>query len=152
MPNPIQTSFYYFPEVQYTVDQLAPSHDAIFCSLIRTARYAEDLPLPRMCDFSDSIGLNYRHSIDQMSNPFRRFAYGAEAKLLLDYEAQTIQTFDQSFFLNQEEMRHFGRPDKTTWIPLGCKPDLLTREDSDEGAAKSLIFFGKMDYEPNVLV
>jgi glycosyltransferase involved in cell wall biosynthesis len=151
MPNPIQTSFYYFPEVQHTVNKLAPSHDAIFCSLIRTARYAEDLPMPRVCDLSDSIGLHYRHSIARIGNPLRRFAYSIEAKLLLCYEAKILGTFDQSFFLNHEEMRHFGRPDKATWVPLGCKPDLLTREDSDEGAAKSLIFLGKMNYEPNVL-
>jgi glycosyltransferase involved in cell wall biosynthesis len=151
LPHPLQTSLYYFSDVQRLVDELAPSHDAIFCSLIRTARYSDSLNIPRVCDFSDSIGLHYRHSIKRLRNPLRRFVYRVESKLLLDYEAEILNNFEQSFFLNQEEMRHFAQAEKSTWIPQGTNAALLAREDHDPKAASSLVFFGKMDYLPNVL-
>jgi glycosyltransferase involved in cell wall biosynthesis len=119
--------------------------------LIRTARYTESLDIPRLCDFSDSIGLHYRHSIQRLRNPLRRFVYRVESKLLLDYEAEILHDFEQSFFLNREEMLHFEQTDKSTWVPLGTNALLLTRKERDPDAASSLVFFGKMDYLPNVL-
>ena len=151
LPRPLQVSLYHFSDVQQTVDRLAAEHDAVFCSLVRTAAYARDLEIPRICDFSDSIGLHYRHSLEHLRNPFLRLVYGLEARLLLRYEARILEQFELSCFLNQEEMNHFARPDKTIWTPMGTNPLLLTRSDRDPASSRSVLFLGKMNYLPNVL-
>jgi hypothetical protein len=59
LPIPFQTSLYYFSDVARKIRQLAKSHDAVFCNIIRTAMYAEDLNMPKLCDIGDNNGVYY---------------------------------------------------------------------------------------------
>lgn len=149
IPIPLQASLYYFKDIAEHIRKLAASHDAVFCNLIRTAIYAEDISLPRFCDLSDSISGHYSALLKRHLSPMYPY-YLLDAPLIARYERHVIQTFDQCFLFNREEMNPYKMPDKLTWIPLGVNPELLKIETADPDYNDSVVFFGKMDYRPNV--
>ena len=122
----------------------------MFANLVRTAQYAERLPLPKICDVSDSIGLNYRNSIKKVRSSLHRAYYWLESKLLLRYEQQVIERFNRSTFFNRSEMEYFQCPEKTRWMPFGVDEQLLSYEETDSRYKGGIAFFGKMDYRPNI--
>ncbi|MHB1938879.1 MAG: glycosyltransferase [Acidobacteriaceae bacterium] len=149
-PNPLQVSLYYFKDVAEHVRKLASSHDAIFCNLIRTSIYAENLTIPKFCDLADSISGHYLRLLRQARISTKYPYYLIDTPLISRYERHVIRTFNQCFLFNQGEMDQYHMPDKLTCIPHGVNPDLFKIEAADDSYHNSVVFFGKMDTEPNV--
>ena len=149
-PNPLQVSLYYFKDVAEHVRKLASSHDAIFCNLIRTSVYAENLPIPKFCDLADSISGHYLRLLRQARMSTKYPYYLIDTPLISLYERHVIRTFNQCFLFNQGEMDQYHMPDKLTCIPHGVNPKLFKIETANDSYHNSVVFFGKMDTEPNV--
>jgi glycosyltransferase involved in cell wall biosynthesis len=47
-------------------------------------------------------------------------------------------------------MMHFNRLNKTEWVPHGVNEELLKYSKFDERYKNWIVFFGKMNYQPNV--
>jgi len=147
---PIQVSYYFFPEVKRYILDIYKEYDLVFSTLIRTALYAKSLPIPRILDMADSIGLNYKNSAKRTSSIFWKFVYTLESRRLLKFEKECVDSFDKTLFFNPFEREYFKSPKKTAWIPHGVNEELLVYEDKDERYKNFVAFFGKMDYQPNI--
>jgi len=150
-PAPFQASLYFFRDVAQNVRDLARSHDAIFCNIIRTAMYAEGLRLPKLCDIGDNNGKYYKQLLVRGNiSPLMSLYCFLDQPLISRYEKHVIKTFDQSFLFNEEELAEYDTPSKLTLVPHGVNPDLLLDRGADPVYKNRLVFLGKMDTVPNV--
>jgi len=147
---PLQVNYYYFRDVQQYVDEVARDVDLVFCTLIRTAKYAERMDKPKILDLADSISLNYVNSYRREKSLFWKTLYKFESSRLLACEKNAIDTFDKTLLFNPQETQFFNRPDKIVWIPHGVNENLFLLEDTVPDSRNCVVFFGKMDYPPNV--
>jgi hypothetical protein len=56
--KPLQVAYYQSKEFADAVDRLLPTHDAVFCHLVRTAEYVRDKRIPKFLEMTDAISLN----------------------------------------------------------------------------------------------
>ncbi len=147
---PLQVNYYHFDDVRQYVEKKARDADLIFCTLIRTAKYAEHIAKPKILDMADSIALNYLNSYQREKSFLWKTLYRFESQRLLESEKKAIDTFDKTLFFNRWEMDFFNKPGRTVWIPHGVNEELLEFEQYNPAYSNCVVFFGKMDYPPNV--
>ncbi|GAB6072772.1 glycosyltransferase family 4 protein [Venenivibrio stagnispumantis] len=147
---PLQVNYYYFKDVQEYIDSVYKEYDLLFATLVRTSAYVINKEKPKILDMADSIGLNYAKSKEKTKSIFWKLIYGIESKRLINYEKLCIEKFDKTLFFNQEEEKYFNNPMKTIWIPHGVNENLLKYNKTDETWKNSIVFFGKMNYQPNI--
>lgn len=147
---PLQVNYFYFDDVREYIDKHYKNFDMLFASLIRTAEYVIDKDLPKILDMTDSIAQNYLRSKDRTTSLKWKLIYSIEANRLLNYEKRCIDKFDKTLFVNEEERRFFNNEDKTALIPNGVNPKLFEYNNIDKNYKDYVVFFGKMDYQPNI--
>lgn len=147
---PLQVNYYYYSDVKSFIDSQAKNYDLLYCNLIRTAKYADNLSLPKVLDMVDSIGQNYRSSLLKTTSLFWRVIYFFEANRLLSFEKKCISVFDQTLFVNPFERDFYKNPERTLWTKLGVRDELFQYQKKTKGYEKSVCFLGKMNYQPNV--
>jgi glycosyltransferase involved in cell wall biosynthesis len=147
---PLQVSYYYFDEIQEYIDLIYKDYDLIFSTLIRTAEYVIDKNKPKILDMADSIGLNYLKSYKKSHSIFWKVIYYIESNRLLKFENLCIDKFNKTLFFNREEEKYFNKPLKTVWIPHGVNENLLNYKNTNDKYKNWVVFFGKMDYQPNI--
>lgn len=149
---PLQVGYYYFKEVhEYCRKKIKPE-DFIMSNLIRTALYVQDLPNRKFIDIADSIYLNYIRSIDRVSSIFWKTVYSIEIKRLKWFEQECVARFDVSLFANCSERDYYNDLGKAVWIPNGVNNKLINKQYSRKNKSlfPEVVFFGKMDYQPNI--
>jgi len=147
---PLQVNYYYFKDVQEYVDSIYKEYDLLFAVLIRTAKYIIDKDKPKILDMVDSISLNYERAKKRTKSKFWKFIYYIESKRLLEFEKSCIDKFNRTLFVNKEEEEFYNSPLKTVWIPNGVDENLLHYNKTDEKWNNAVVFFGKMNYQPNI--
>jgi glycosyltransferase involved in cell wall biosynthesis len=150
LPIPLQASLYHFKDVGDQIRSLAPSHDAIFCNLIRTAPYAEGLKIRRFCDIADNMGSYYANLMrSRKLSPMSIYCM-LDQPYIERYERVVVDSFDQSFLFNPDELNEYKAPSKLTLIPHGVNPRLIERETApDSEFNNTIVFLGKMNTVPN---
>jgi glycosyltransferase involved in cell wall biosynthesis len=150
--KPIQIHLFYSKKFQNKVDELLPSHDLLFCNLIRTAEYGLNTPVtkPKFLDLSDSIGLHYLNAANKITSPIWKFIYKFEGPRLFAYEKQCVRVFNKSFLFNQLEVTQFDTPKKIICLPHGVNKILFTHNSIGKPNLNRICFLGKMDYRPNI--
>lgn len=149
-PNPIQIHLFYSSKFQKKVNELLPSHDLLFCNLIRTAEYGLQANIPKFLDLADSIGLHYINAADKLSSLLWKFIYKIEGPRLFAYEKKCVRIFDRSFLFNKLEVEKFSMPDKLLCLPHGVNEALFSHKSSEPINLNRICFLGKMDYRPNI--
>lgn len=149
LPRPLQVSIYFFRDVAKQVEEIFSGVDLVLGTLVRTAPYVENLPVPIVFDLADSIGLNYQKGKDNTTSKFLKLYYSFEAPLLISYEKRLIEKSRQCLFFSKKELEFFSSPEKTTWIPHGINESLFSYDEKPEQES-AVCFLGKMDYQPNV--
>lgn len=91
---PLQVNYYYDSKVASYIDDVAQSYDAIFCNLIRTAPYANNLKILKYLDFVDAISMNYEKARKKAFG-LKRLIYSLDYKRCKDYEKKCLQKFDR---------------------------------------------------------
>ncbi len=93
---PLQVAYYRSREFQDAVRSLAPAHDAVIAHLVRTADYAQDLPVVRVLEMTDAISMNMQRVAATRTGylDLRRLVYAIEAKRLSAYERRAAKNFD----------------------------------------------------------
>jgi len=147
---PIQVNYYYFKDVHEYVCSVYKKYDILFATLIRTAPYIINKDRIKILELTDSIGIHYQRAKKKSRSLKWRIIYALEAKRLLNYERFCISKFDKVLFVNKEEMEYFGQQAKTAWMPNGVDEKLLVYDRINEKYKHSIVFFGKMDYQPNI--
>jgi len=147
---PLQVSYYYFNDIQKYINLIYKDYDLILSILIRTAEYVIDKNRTKILDITDSIGINYYRSLDKSVSLKWKLIYFIETERLLKYERCCVDKFDKTLFVNKEEQKYFNKPLKTIWIPNGVNEYLLNYEKTDGNYKNWVVFFGKMDYQPNI--
>jgi glycosyltransferase involved in cell wall biosynthesis len=149
---PIQVGYYYFNRVQRIVDYLLPNQDIVIGSLIRTMKYLQNPP--RGCkiifDMVDSIGLNYLHSLKKADSFFWRLIYQFEATRLLKYEEYWIKRADVTMLFNKHECDYWNVYGNVRLLSHGVNDKAFDYENVDSRYCRSVVFIGKMDYQPNI--
>lgn len=152
MREPIQVAYYYFSDVKEYINQEIKNKDIDFAisTLIRTAKYLDNVDIPKYLDMVDSIGLNYKRSQKNVKSIFWKLIYKIETPLLLDYEKRYIHSFDNTFLVNKEETEYWSQFGKTTWIPNGVNEMLFEYTKTKSQYKNYIAFFGNMLYQPNI--
>ncbi|MCS7135415.1 MAG: glycosyltransferase family 4 protein [Candidatus Aenigmarchaeota archaeon] len=147
---PLQVNYYYFQDVQNYIKSVIDDFDFIISTLIRTAHYVIDMKKPKILDMADSIGQNYQNSTQETKSLFWKIVYSIEKNRLLNYEKLCIDKFDRTLLFNKYEVDFFSNLHKVFWVPHGVDDGLLCYEKTDPNYKNYIVFFGKMDYQPNI--
>lgn len=151
---PMQVSYYYFKDVKKEVDFRKKKSDICVASLVRTSKYLMDIEGVKILDMCDSIALNYQKSLKTVSSNFWKLIYKIEAKRLKKFELKCYRAFDNTSLTNKQEFLEWSKishlANRLKWLPNGVRNELFTYAEKDLKYSKSVVFFGKMDYQPNV--
>jgi glycosyltransferase involved in cell wall biosynthesis len=149
----LQIGFFYNEKIQKSINDLSNDKDLVFCNLIRVAKYAEKLEKPKFIDIVDSLSISYKRSLEKVQSIFWKQVYKYEYKHLKIYEAKIMQNFNASFLVNYIEQQYWAKKivhKPIVWLPQGIKEELFSYEKIEIQYANSIMFIGKMDYQPNV--
>ena len=147
--KPLQVGYYCSPKMKDWIKRNYGNYDLVFCSTVRTSDYVRDLDVKKCIDFIDAISLNYHQAVKKAKGLWK-IIYSVENKRLLDYERKIAEDFDLSFITAQKDKDFILEKDngKMVVLPSGVKEELLKREFVGK-EEDLLVFFGKMDYQPN---
>lgn len=150
--EPIQVGLYYKKSIKNLLEKKIKHADIAIASLVRTIKYLDDNSYAciKIFDMVDSIGLNYRNSIQETTSIFWKMLYFIEGKRLVRYEQLKVRSSDCTFFINDKEESYYSSYGETAWLPHGVKESLFHYTKKDERFKKSVAFIGKMDYQPNI--
>jgi glycosyltransferase involved in cell wall biosynthesis len=150
--QPLQVSFFYNTFFQTIINKKAKNVDEIFCNLIRVAKYGEHFPRKKYIDIVDSLSINYKRLSENVPSVFWKFLYTLEYKRLALYEEKVIEKFKTSYLVNHTEYEYWNSKIPTAtivWLPQGIKQHLFEYTKTDVKYSNSILFIGKMDYQPN---
>lgn len=147
---PIQVNYYFYKEIKSYVDSIYAEFDLLISTLIRTSEYIIDKDKPKILDMTDSIALNYIRSKKRVTSFKWKLIYTIESRRLINYERRCINHFDKILLFNKEEVDSFQNPSKVVWISPGVNDQLLKYQNVNAEYKNSVVFFGKMDYQPNI--
>ncbi len=149
--EPLQVNYYYFDDVQKYIDEIVDDYDILFATLIRTAKYVMYLKdKPKFIYMADSIAQNYLRSKKKTKSLKWKLLYLIESSRLLNFEKKCVKSFNKTFLVNSDEANFFNNPEKVIWIPNGVDEKLLTYDNISKDYSNCVVFFGKMDYQPNI--
>lgn len=154
--KPLQVNYYYSPKVGSFVGSIINKFDIIIVSTIRIAEYIETLEKKvshktlKILDMADLLSLSYERSKKQTNSIFWKIIYWFESRRLPNYEKKSIEFFDKTLLFNKKEATYYNYPQKVKWIPHGVKENLFVYNNTDKKYSNYVVFFGKMDYQPNV--
>jgi sugar transferase (PEP-CTERM/EpsH1 system associated) len=150
---PLQTSYYYFREVQQWIDRHYGEYDLLWCHHIRMAEYLKNVQRPRVIDLVDATSNHYREN-KQWASGIWKFILSVETKRTLAYELKQIGRFDRSFitspfdkeYIDNHNLKH---SEKLILIPNGVREELLSRSGRLPEEDR-IVFLGGMTYAPNI--
>lgn len=151
--KPLQVGYYYDKRLQHIIDNIAKNLDILISALIRTREYLskwEHKGKIIVFDMVDSIGLNYNSSKSKTKSSFWKFIYSIESKRLLNYEKEYIKRSSTTYLFNEKEREYFKRYGRVYCLPHGVDEKLFEYNKTDDRYKSSVVFMGKMDYQPNI--
>ena len=148
--RPLQVGYFYFKELQILIDSLVKSCDYFLSFMIRTSLYGININLNKGLYSIDSMYLNYLNSFKNSSSFLWKIIYRIEIPLLHKYELLNISKYDFTTFVNSEEALYWNKFGNVFTLPHGITDDILNHNITDDSFSKSIVFIGRMDYQPNI--
>lgn len=153
--TPLQVAYYGHAGFRRRVAQLAASHDGVFAHLIRTADATLSLDLPRFCELTDAISLNYERAgaARRGVRDVRAVAYALERPRLRAYERRVIAAMDHAFLVSGVDRDFLAPPgdplrDRVSVCPNGVDLAGLPFVSPRPGA--DLVFVGNLTSMQNL--
>ncbi|MCL1972078.1 MAG: glycosyltransferase [Endomicrobia bacterium] len=148
----VHVAYFYFDEVSSIIDKILPQQDIAVGVYVRTMKYLQNAPdnCKVIFDMTDSIGLNYKNSQKLVSSLFWRLFYMFESGKLLRHEKYWVERADVTLLFNRDERDYWQKYGNARLVPHGVNEKLLTYNTYSEKYDKSVVFLGKMDYQPNI--
>ena len=148
---PLQVSYYYFSNIHKKVLEDIENSDFIIANLIRTTKYLNNTShKKKFLDIVDAIGPHYIEATQKATSLFWKIIYYIEGKRVLNYEIQCIKNFNSTFFVNKQEAESYSKYGKSIWIPNGVSSKLVNYKLPSKISSRKIVFFGKMNYQPNI--
>ncbi|MGB9952776.1 glycosyltransferase [Haloarcula marismortui] len=150
--QPLQVSYFDFPEISNWIDKNHSEYDLIYCYLVRAGQYAIGRECPCVVDFADALSKTYQQRAQYHSFP-KNILYQYESHRLRQYEKLLLESVEQTLVTTQSDQSAIpGEQDikRPAVVPNGVKPELLEKQPAEIGDGTDLVFLGKMDYFPNV--
>ncbi len=152
--KPLQVSYYYDRKLQAHLAPELEECDVLIAALVRTREYLKPAETRKdkviVFDMVDSIALNYRRSREKTSSLFWKIIYRIEGDRLMRYERRSVEKSSITYLFNHDEQKYWSRYGKTRCLPHGVNEELFCYTRCDARWQKSVVFIGKMDYQPNV--
>jgi glycosyltransferase involved in cell wall biosynthesis len=148
--KPIQSNYFFTNKAQSLINLLLQEVDAVIPITIRMFQYVKESNKPILFDAVDSISLNYKKSIEKVTNFFWKLIYMIEESRVYDAELAAVKKSLFTFFVNHEEAKYWLNYGETYTLPNGVHPELFTSNEVTKNNDDSIVFFGKMDYQPNL--
>lgn len=152
--RPLQVCYYYDKKLQKQLLPTIEECDILISALVRTREYL-NIPAPArqkviVFDMADSIALNYIRSGDKTKSLFWKILYKIEGRRLLAYERKCVETSSVTYLFNPQESGYWKQYGNVEWLPHGVNEVLFGYSGYDKKWENSVVFLGKMNYQPNV--
>lgn len=152
--KPLQVAYYYDRNLQKQIQKWVSACDILVSALVRTREYLcvaeSEKDKILVFDMVDSIALNYKRSKAKTKSLFWKILYSIEGDRLLRYEQQKIEKSNVTYLFNHDEVKYWEKFGNTKCLPHGVNSELFLYDKKDEHLSQSVVFIGKMDYQPNV--
>lgn len=150
--RPFQVGYFFDPSIKKEVERLAVEWkpDAIYCQLLRTAPYVEDIQgIPKVIDFQDAFakGMERRLETDPW---YMRPIVRSEMRRLAKYEPQVFAQFDASTIISEQDREQLSFPEKEHVRIVRNGVEMERFSPSDSPKTKDVLFAGNMGYPPNI--
>lgn len=152
--RPLQLGYFYRfglkKKIKKIIEKENPS--IIFCQLVRVAQYLEDIKLPKIIDYQDtlSLGMLRRASISPFLN---KLFFLVEYRRLKNYERIVFKKFEKHIIISESdrEALDIEGKNKIEIVPNGVDFEKFTPKAFSNVEKKyTLLFTGNMSYMPNV--
>ena len=154
--HPIRPAYYSFGDVHDWVDRHEAEYDLIFCNYINTAEYGRHVETTTALDYVDALSEYHfqRNNHVQDIDPIRRKIYQLEGSRLQRYERRMAAEFDCHFITTEADRTVILGTgmiaEALTVLPNGVDDHQIKRQESLDDDEKRIVYYGKMDYYPNV--
>lgn len=151
--KPIRNNMLYSRKIQKWIDSHINNYDIIFCQTLRLAEYfIKHSSVSRFVDFVDAVSMNYEKT-SLKTSLFRSFYYKIDFYLLSKYEDFILNQFDKCSIISQVDKDYIEKRQgkKTKLKVVGNMVNIPPKIVHPSNCTNSLLFVGKMSYEPNVL-
>lgn len=152
--KPLQISYYYDRQLQTVLMPYLEECDILIAALVRTREYLNPAEAMKekviVFDMVDSIALNYMRSREKTKSLFWKLIYGIEGKRLMRYERRAVEKSSITYLFNGEEQSYWNQYGDVKRLPHGVNEELFHYPHYDVRWQNSVVFIGKMDYQPNV--
>lgn len=145
---PLQVSYYHSPKFALQLRHLLACHrfDLVHVFLLRMVPYLQNLNLPTLVEFIDSMELNLERRANRASG-LKRWVLHKELSRIRSYEGAAVRICDAATVVSQRDAGVLGEA-KVRVIPLGVDVNLYS--PAGHAAENRIIFSGNMSYEPNI--
>lgn len=150
--RPFQVGYFFNNTIKKEVETLAAEWrpDAIYCQLLRTAPYVEDIHgIPKVIDFQDAFakGMERRLETDPW---YMRPLIRSEMRRLAKYEPQVFAHFDAATIISEQdrEQLSFEGKEQVRIVRNGVQMERFSPSDAPK--TEDVLFAGNMGYPPNI--
>lgn len=149
--RPLQAGYFYSCRMKKKIAEIMrtvkPEH--VFCQLIRTARYAETLDIPKTLDFQDVFSVGAGRMKSSMPFYIRPFL-GMESRRVAAYEAKMFGIFNNLIIISEPDRSAISHPDREKIAIVANGVDHVLFSPLQREKKYELLFTGNMSYPPNV--
>lgn len=153
---PLQITYFRSSAMLERVHQLLEEQefDAAYAYHLRSGQYLVDAnQCPRVLDLKPVQSLNLERMRKHVSNPLMRLIYRLEHRRVQSYEPNLVRQFERCFVVSDVDRMHVdpeGDFDNIELNPHGVDVDRFAPDSTVKKEPGSVVFSGKMSYDPNV--
>lgn len=150
--EPFQVAYFYQSDAQKQIsdciDQWKP--DAIYCQLLRTAKYVEKHSgIPKIIDFQDAFSKGIERRLE--TDPWYWMPIlSSELRRLNRYEQEVFRQFDHCTIISEQDRDQLPFVQRNEVIIVRNGVELEDFKPSSEAKTVDVLFAGNMGYPPNV--
>lgn len=148
---PFQVAYFYSNKYKKQIHQLIQKgqYDAVYCQLIRTTEYIQELPISKHLDYMDVFSKGMERRYQTSAWPLK-YVYYMEYKRLKAYERKMFDRFDLKTIISEQDRKYIDHPkqEEIHIIRNGVAMDFFSPRQIEK--KYDITFVGNMSYPPNV--
>lgn len=124
--DPIQSHAYFSESMNSWVQERVSEYDLLFCTHLATAKYAEQLDIPKFIDLVDAVSESFVGIAGDSSPPWK-LIFRIEARRAKRYEKTIADQFDECFITTENDRKTIDGKNITV-LPNGVSSSLFESE------------------------
>lgn len=150
--KPFQVGYFYSTKFQLRINEIIKRDkpDMIFCQLTRMAEYVKHVKhIPKTLDYMDAFSTGLERVAKHSPLP-KKIAVKAERHRLKKYERYIFDYFEYHTIISEQDKKLIPheRNESITVVPNGVDFDYYSPQQAEK--KYDLIFYGNMNYPPNI--